>query len=81
MAVTQLGVLHFKPDIEPDRCALNYVHYRYGILEWLVHIRHARARLRVVANMCGFARGYVAVCPLRPLWLAEGAMQAAWGLD
>ena len=33
MAFTQLGVLHFKPDIEPDRCALNNVHYRYRILD------------------------------------------------
>ena len=29
------------------------------------YIRHAPARLRVVANMCGFACGYVAVCVLR----------------
>jgi len=57
MAITQLGVLHFKPDIEPDRCALNYVHYRYGILEWLVHISHAPARLRIAANMFGLACG------------------------
>ena len=49
-AFTQLGVLHFKPDIEPYKCALNYVHYRYGNLELLVHIRHAPARLRVAAN-------------------------------
>ena len=33
LSVTQPGVLHFKPDIEPDRCALNYVHYRYAILD------------------------------------------------
>jgi len=57
LAFTQLGVLHFKPDIEPDRCALNYVHYRYGILELLVHIRHAPARLRVGANMFVLACG------------------------
>jgi len=34
------------------------------------YFRHALARLRVVANMCGFACGYVAVCLLRPLWFA-----------
>jgi hypothetical protein len=40
------------------------------------YFRHAPACLRVVANMCGLARGYAAVCPLRRLWLAEGATQA-----
>jgi hypothetical protein len=34
------------------------------------YIRPAAARLRVVANMCGFACGYAAVCLLRPLWFA-----------
>ena len=33
LSVTQLGVLHFKPDIEPDKCALNNVHYRNGVLD------------------------------------------------
>ena len=68
MAFTQLGVLHFKPDIEPDRCALNNVHYRYRILDLLVYIRHAPARLRVDANRFDLACGYAAVCLLRPLW-------------
>ena len=33
------------------------------------YFRHAPARLRVVANMCGFACGYAAVCRLVPLLL------------
>ena len=70
MAFTQLGVLHFKPDIEPDRCALNNVHYRYRILDLRVYILHAPARLRVDANMFVLACGYAAVCLLRPLWFA-----------
>ena len=70
LAFAQLGVLHFKPDIEPDRCALNNVHYRYRILDLRAYIHHAPARLRVDANVCGFARGYAAVCLLRPLWSA-----------
>jgi hypothetical protein len=37
------------------------------------YFRHAPARLRVVANMCGFACGYAAVCLLRPLIFAEVA--------
>ena len=80
MAFTQLGVLHFKPDIEPDRCALNNVHYRYRILELLVHIRHAPARLRVVANMFDLACGYAAICLLAPLSSAAGATQAGCGV-
>jgi len=44
------------------------------------YFRHAPARLRVDANMFDLARGYAAVCPLRRLWLAEGATQAGWGL-
>jgi len=31
---------------------------------------NAPARLRVDANVCGFARGDAAVCLLRPLWSA-----------
>ena len=34
------------------------------------YFRHAPARLRVDAKVCGFARGYAAVCLLRPLWFA-----------
>jgi len=34
------------------------------------YFRHAPARLRVDANMCGFTCGYVAVWLLRPLWFA-----------
>ena len=41
---------------------------------------HAPARLRVVANMCGFACGYAAICLLRPLWSAKGATQAGCGV-
>ena len=37
-------------------------------------------RLRVDANVCGFACGYVAVCLLRPLWLAQGAIQVGCGV-
>ena len=36
-----------QPDIEPDRCALNNVHYRYQILDLRVYSRHAPARLRI----------------------------------
>ena len=34
------------------------------------YFRHAPARLRIVANICGFAFGYAAVRLLVPLWLA-----------
>ena len=44
------------------------------------YFRHAPARLRVVANMCGFACGYAAVCRLVPLIFAEGATQAGCGV-
>ena len=44
------------------------------------YFRHAPARLRIVANICGFAFGYAAVCLLRPLWFAEGATQAGCGV-
>ena len=44
-----------QPDIEPDKCALNNVHYRYRILDLLVYIRHAPARLRIAANMFSLA--------------------------
>jgi len=79
MAFTQLGVLHFQPDIEPDKCALNNVHYRYRILDLLVYIRHAPARLRIAANMFALASGYAAVCLLSRLLFAEGATQAGCG--
>ena len=79
LAFTQLGVLHLKPDIEPDRCALNNVHYRYWILDLRVYIRHAPARLRVDAHMFDFALGYAAVCLLRQLWPSKGAKQAGSG--
>ena len=79
MAFTQLGVLHFKPDIEPDRCALNNVHYRYWFLDLWVYFRHAPACLRIAANMFALARGYAAVCWLVPLLSAQGATQAGCG--
>ena len=44
------------------------------------YFRHAPVRLRVDANVCGFACGYVAVCLLRPLWLAQGAIQVGCGV-
>ena len=44
------------------------------------YFRHAPARLRVDANVCGFARGYAAVCLLVPLRPAEGATQAGCGV-
>ena len=69
-----------QPDIEPDRCALNNVHYRYWILDLRVYIRHAPVYLRVVANMFVMACGYAAVCLLRPLWFTEGATQAGCGV-
>ena len=34
------------------------------------YFRHAPVRLRVDANMCGFARGCAAVCLPRPPWFA-----------
>ena len=80
LAFAQLGVLHFKPDIEPDRCALNNVHYRYRILDLRAYFRHAPARLRIAANMFALACGYAAVCLLVPLRSAEGAMQAGCGV-
>ena len=79
LAFTQLGVLHLKPDIEPDRCALNNVHYRYWILDLRVYIRHAPARLRVDAHMFDLALGCAAVCLLRQLWPSKGAKQAGSG--
>ena len=50
--------------------AWNHVEFPHLILDLRVYFRHAPARLRVVANMCGFACGYVAVCLLRLLWFA-----------
>ena len=44
------------------------------------YFRHAPVRLRVAANMYGCACGYVAVCLLRPLWLAQGAIQIGCGV-
>jgi hypothetical protein len=40
----------------------------------------APARLRIAANMCGFACGYAAVCLQRPLWFAYGATSAGCGV-
>jgi hypothetical protein len=56
-----------QPDREPDRCALNNVHYRYRILDLRVYIRHAPARLRVDAHMFDLALGYAAAYLLRSL--------------
>ena len=53
-----------KPDKEPDRCALNNVHYRYWILDLQVYFRHAPARLRVDAIVFALAHDYAAVCLL-----------------
>jgi len=75
MAFTQLGVLHFKPDIEPDRCALNNVHYRYRILDLRVYIRHAPARLRIAANMFVLH----AVMQLFACWRGCGSVKALGG--
>ncbi len=44
------------------------------------YFRHAPARLRIVANICGFASGYAAVCLLSRLWFAEGATQPGSGV-
>ena len=44
------------------------------------YFRHAPARPRVVANMCGFACGYEAICLLRSLRSSEGATQAGCGV-
>ena len=59
-------------EISPHTRPHNIDHTRY--------FRHAPARLRVVANMCGFARGYAAVCLLVPLRPAEDATQARCGV-
>ena len=61
--------------------AWEYVKLTCSTLDWRVDFRHAPARLRVVANMCGFVCGYAAVCLLRPLWTACGATQAGCGVE
>ena len=61
--------------------AWEYVKLTCSTLDWRVDFRHAPARLRVVANMCGFVCGYAAVCLLRPLWIACGATQAGCGVE
>ena len=63
-----------------DKVAWEHVELPCSTLDWRVDFRHASVRLRVVANMCGFACGYVAVCLLLPLRSAEGAAQAACGV-
>ena len=50
-----INLLKIGPHIRPH----NIDHTRY--------FRHAPACLRIVANICGFASGYAAVCLLRPL--------------
>ena len=40
------------------------------IVDHTRHFRHALAHLCVVANVCGFACSYAAVCLLRRLWFA-----------
>ena len=45
------------------------------------YFRHAPARLRGAANMFVLARGYAAVCLLRPLWSAYGATKAGCGVE
>ena len=54
-------------DAQRDKAAWEHVGLPCSILDLRVDTRHAPVRLRVVANMCGFARGYAAVCLLRPL--------------
>jgi len=61
-----------------DRLIYPYF-YPYN-LDWTLQFRHAPARRRVAANMFGLARGYAAICLLRPLWLAEGATMAGCGV-
>ena len=67
-------------DAQLDKVAWNHVEFPHLILDLRVYFRHAPARLRVVANMCGFARGYAAVCLLVPLRPAEDATQARCGV-
>ena len=69
----------FQPDIEPDRCALNNVYYRYWILDLRVYFRHAPARLRVDAIVFALAHDYAAVC-LLSLLFTQGATQAVCGV-
>ena len=64
-----------QPDIEPDRCALNNVHYRYRILDLRVYIRHAPARLRIAANMFVLH----AVMQLFACWRGCGSVKALGG--
>ena len=52
---TLINLLEIGPHIRPH----NIDHTRY--------FRHAPARLRVDANVCGLACGYAAVCRLVPL--------------
>ena len=68
-------------DAQRDKVAWNHVEFPHLILDLRVYFRHAPARLRVVANMCGFVCGYAAVCLLRPLWTACGATQAGCGVE
>ena len=64
-----------------DKVAWERVELPCSTLDWRVDFRHAPARLRVVANMCGFACGYAAVGRLVPLWFAVGATQAGCGVE
>ena len=51
-------------DAQRDKVAWEHVELLCSTLDWRVDFRHALARLRVVANMCGFVRDYAAVCRL-----------------
>ena len=68
-------------DAQRDKVAWNHVEFPHLILDLWVYISHAPARLRIAANMCGFACGYAAVCLQRPLWFAYGATQAGCGVE
>ena len=68
-------------DAQRDKVSWEHVELPCSTLYWRVDFRHAPACLRVVANMCGFACGYAAVCLLRPLWSAYGATQAGCGVE
>ena len=59
----------YKPMIKSNllKDQLIYPYFYPYNLDCTLQFRHEPACLRVVANMCGFACGYAAVCLLRPL--------------
>ena len=62
-----------------DKVAWEHVELPCSTLDWRVDFRHALARLRVAAHMCGFARGYAAVCVLRAVVRLRCYTGWVWG--